>query len=379
MRACVFDAASPSGVKMIDTALPKRGRSSALIKVHACGINPVDAKYIVGDKFPESWMGWAAKKATGHTPGFDFSGVVVDVRQPNSLGLKAGDEVFGFACNPAHFLRPMSHLRGSFAEYVAAPLDQIARKATMLSHAEAAALPLVGTTALQAMQQHGVREGQRVLIIGASGGVGHIAIQVAKHMGATVTAVCSSRNASFVVDTCGADSVLTYDEDDVYEKIAADAAAAGAPYDFVLDCVSSADARDQAASYAARVRSMSPPVVAAGRDADRHCYVVLGGATRHWAIALLKRFLGLNCFEAGFELFWIQMPGSRTVLQQLSAFAGAAHEGHPRPLKPKIDTKAEFSEAAARRAFDALRGRRTAGKIVMEVVPPGAGGAGGNV
>ena len=140
-----------------------------------------------------------------------------------------------------------------------------------------------------------------------------------------------------------------------------------------------ADARDQAASYAARVRSMSPPVVATGRDADRHCYVVLGGATRHWAIALLKRFLGLNCFEAGFELFWIQMPGSRTVLQQLSAFAGAAHEGHPRPLKPKIDTKAEFSEAAARRAFDALRGRRTAGKIVMEVVPPGAGGAGGNV
>lgn len=115
---------------------------------------------------------------------------------------------------------------------------------------------------------------------------------------------------------------------------------------------------------------MSPPVVAAGRGADGHCYVVLGGATGHWATALLKRFLGLNCFETGFELFWIKMPGSRAVLQQLTAFAGPPVEGRPRPLKPKIDTKAEFSEAAARQAFDALRGRRTAGKIVMEVVPP---------
>ena len=153
----------------------------------------------------------------------------------------------------------------------------------------------------------------------------------------------------------------------------------------MLDCVSSADARDVAASYAARLRAMAPPVIARGQGADGHNYVVLGGATRHWGIAGLKRFTGLNAFGKGFELFWIKMPGTGLgVLQQLAAFAdagngaeaGAAAEGaegaaadsaRPRPLRPKVETKLEFSEAGARTAFDTLRGRRTAGKIVMEM------------
>ena len=365
----MFDYDSPSGVKIVESIpVPRRGHGNALIKVHSCGVNPVDAKYIIGDKLPESWMSWSARKANGHTPGFDFSGVIVDVAPSNHLDLKVGDEVFGFACNPAHLvLRPWSRLHGSFAEYVTAPLDQLARKPAALSHTVAAALPLAGTTALQAFKQHSVREGQRVLIIGASGGVGHVAVQVAKHMGTRVAAVCSSRNASFVTE-CGADAVLTYDDGDVFNKIAADVASVGA-YDFVLDCVSSADPRDSAHGYAARVRSMSPPVIACGKGADAHCYVVLGGATRHWGTALLKRFFHINCFEQGFELFWIKMPRSCSVLQQLATFADASSgEGRPRPLRPRVSTVLELSESGAQRAFDELRGRHTSGKIVLDVI-----------
>lgn len=233
MHACEYDHASPSGIKMVELRAPKRTRSTALVRVHACGVNPVDAKYVIGDKLPESWMPWAARRATGHTPGFDFSGIVVDVDDRNALGLSAGDEVYGFACNPIHFFK--AKLRGSFAQLIAAPLDQIARKPRALSHVEAAALPLVGTTALQAFTQHGVdgsRAGQRLLVVGASGGVGHIAVQVARHLGCTVTAVCSRRNAAFVESHCGAHTVLAYDEGDVYAAIAADAATHG-PYDFV--------------------------------------------------------------------------------------------------------------------------------------------------
>ena len=147
----MFDAAAPSGVKMTQRTKPKASHGTALIKVSACGVNPVDAKYIIGDKLPESWMPWAAKRASGHTPGFDFSGTVVSV-ESNSRGIKAGDAVFGFACNPAKFA--VTSLTGSFAEFVAAPLNQIAAKPAALSHVEAAALPLVGTTALQAFRQH---------------------------------------------------------------------------------------------------------------------------------------------------------------------------------------------------------------------------------
>ena len=369
MRACQYDADSPAGVKLTeDVRKPIRSRSHALIRVHAAGVNPVDAKFIIGDKLPESWMAWAARRATGHTPGFDFSGVVTDIEPINAAGLSIGDEVFGFACNPAHFvLRPCSSLHGSFAEYIAAPINQIAKKPQALTHTEAAALPLVGTTALQAFSQHQLRKGQRLLVIGASGGVGHVAVQVATHLGVHVTAVCSSKNVVFV-EECGASVVLSYDDGDIFAKIGADAATNGA-YDLCFDCVSSADARDTNASYAARLRTMQPRVLRKGPGVDAHNYVVLGGATGSWATALVKRFLKINCFPKGFELFWIKMPGAHRVLAQLAALADApdSDSNRPKPLRPKVDSRLAFSEVAAREAFEALRGRRTAGKIVMEI------------
>ena len=348
MRCAVYDALAPSGIKLTTLAAPTGSsaktfyrRGAILCDVVAAGVNPVDAKYLVGDKVPESWMGWAARRVDGSTPCFDFSGVVVDA--PAGSGYEAGDEVYGFAADPASVLR--GPMKGSLAERVRAPVDQICRKPKSLSHVEAAALPLVGTTELQAFQQHGLAAGHRVLVVGASGGVGHAAVQVAKARGARVVGVCSSRNVDFVAGL-GADVVLDYAAGDVFDAIKQEA-----PFDIIFDCVSSADARDSGAGYHAKLEG----AVAAGGS-----YVVFGGATKDWLKAGLKRVARVNLFGS-MELFWIKMPFAASALEALAAFAD---EGE---LKVKVQAVLPFTEAGCREAFNTLRGRRTVGKLVVDV------------
>ena len=296
--------------------------------------------------------------------------------------MEAGDAVFGFGVDPASLAK--RKLRGSFAEVVAAPLDQVAKKPATLSHIEAAALPLVGTTALQALREHGVAAGQRVLVVGASGGVGHVGVQVARAAGASVVGVCSGSNADFVTK-CGADVVVDYRDADHIDQIAA-----AGPYDIVLDCVSSAAAVDRAHSYLDRV--LASGCVKTRQDgADAHNYVVergarnrnvdaagapriatgradaavatqvFGGTTGQWLKAAVKRFTCLNLFKRGFELFWIKMPRSAPFLAELAAWADQGR------LRPTVNTVHAFDDAGVQAAFEALRGRRTAGKIVMDL------------
>ena len=163
-----------------------------------------------------------------------------------------GDEVFGLACDPSKLM--VKWLKGSFAEYTPAPMNQIALKPKNLTHAQAAALPLVGTTACQAFMEHGLKAGQRVLIVGASGGVGHVAVQVASLQGAHVVAVCSGSNSEHV-SQCGAKVVLDYRDGDIFQKIS-DECNANGPFDLVLDCVNSADSRDKEASYRSHIMAM---------------------------------------------------------------------------------------------------------------------------
>ena len=145
MRAAVYDPGAPQSTSVVDQAAPKlhkKGfcRGGVLCEVRSCGANPVDAKFVIGDKFPESWLPWASRRVAGSTPGFDFSGIVIDA--PAGSGFAAGDEVFGFAEDPSS-LRPWRSLKGSFCEVVNAPLDQVAHKPSKLSWQEAAATPLV--------------------------------------------------------------------------------------------------------------------------------------------------------------------------------------------------------------------------------------------
>ena len=129
---------------------------------------------------------------------------------------RRGDEVFGWC-------------RGSFADYAAAPGDALAPKPANVSFEQAAAVPMSGTVALQALRDHGnVQPGQRVLVNGASGGIGTFAVQIAKSLGADVTGVCSTDNVEFV-RSIGADHVIDYTQEDFTRN--------GERYDFILDNV----------------------------------------------------------------------------------------------------------------------------------------------
>ena len=173
MMVCKYNTALLSGVQLVEKltpleAVPPRSglfgtsyfasAGRLLVRVRACGVNPVDAKYIIGDKFPESWMDWSARRVNGHTPGFDFSGEVV--KSPPGCGYKVGDEVYGLADDPTWIFRPGHYMMGSFGQFIQPPINQVAHKPTSLTHVEAAALPLVGVTCVQAFNEHGLKGGQ---------------------------------------------------------------------------------------------------------------------------------------------------------------------------------------------------------------------------
>lgn len=185
----------------IDT--PSLGPADILIRVHACSIGAGDWHVVRGTPFPLRFaFGLFRPKYT--VPGNDFSGVVEKVG-PNVTTVQPGDAVFGDVSLVG---------LGAFAEHVRASEDVISVKPENVTFEEAAASPGAGLAALQGLRDTaGLRPGQHVLINSASGGVGSFAVQIAKHMGARVTGVCSTRNVDFVT-SLGADDVIDYTRED---------------------------------------------------------------------------------------------------------------------------------------------------------------------
>lgn len=196
MRAMVIAATgAPAVLTVAEVPLPQRVNAELLVKIASVGINPIDAKTRAG--------GGTASEITSYPAilGRDFSGVVIESPY-EACPIKPGDEVFGVVSVP--------RVAGSYAEYVTVPLLSVARKPTRLSHTEAAAVPLAALTAwgivVDVAKAH---EGQKILIHGASGGVGHLAVQFAAYFGAHVIATGSQRNASFLREL-GAAEVIDY-------------------------------------------------------------------------------------------------------------------------------------------------------------------------
>ena len=196
MRAMVIDeTGAPEVLRLAHVPTPRKISSEVLVRVHAAGINPIDAKTRAG--------GGAASEIT-HWPailGHDFSGVVVE--SPFEFcPLQPGDEVFGMV--------PVPRYQGSFAEYLVVSTMSVTRKPVTLSHVEAAAVPLAALTAwglvVDVAQAH---EGQRILIHAGAGGVGHFAVQFAAHLGAEVIATGSARNVEWLREL-GAAEVIDY-------------------------------------------------------------------------------------------------------------------------------------------------------------------------
>ncbi|NSC25595.1 NADP-dependent oxidoreductase [Streptomyces albus subsp. chlorinus] len=191
----------PEVLTIVDAPEPRPLPTEVLVRVRAIGLNPLEARLRAGE-FP----------LLGRPPfvlGWDISGVVEGV--PGTWRFRPGDEVFGMPLFP--------RAASAYAEVVAAPALHLARKPASLSHVEASALPVVGLTAWQGLVDLGaVTEGDRVLVHGGGGGVGHVAIQLAKALGAHVTATAGGSKRKFV-EGLGADEVIDYTAVDFTEVV----------------------------------------------------------------------------------------------------------------------------------------------------------------
>lgn len=191
----------PEVLTVVDAPEPRPLPTEVLVRVRAIGLNPLEARLRAGE-FP----------LIGRPPfvlGWDISGVVEQA--PQTWRFRPGDEVFGMPLFP--------RAASAYAEVVSAPALHLARKPASLSHVEAAALPVVGLTAWQGLVDlGGVSEGDRVLVHGGGGGVGHVAVQIAKALGAYVIATAGGSKREFV-EGFGADEVIDYTAVDFTEAV----------------------------------------------------------------------------------------------------------------------------------------------------------------
>lgn len=194
----------PEILQLEDIELPALKDGHLIVKIVANSANPADWHILRGKPFFARFT-VGLFKPKEKILGADFAGVVEKVGK-NITQFKVGDKVFG-----------ESLIGGVFAEYACVAENICAKIPESAKFSEMACLPIAGLTALQALITHGqLRKGETVLINGASGGVGHFAVQIAKEYGATVTAVCSSKNVDFV-KSLGADKVIAYDKDNIHQ------------------------------------------------------------------------------------------------------------------------------------------------------------------
>ncbi len=214
MKALVQDEyGSAEVMELREIDKPELGDHDVLVRVRAAGVNPADWAVMRGLPYVAR-PAYGLREPKNAVRGSDVAGQVEAVGT-GVTRFRAGDEVFGWCT-------------GSFADYAAASEEALALKPANLSFEEAAAVPMAGLVALQALRLGRVRAGQKVLINGASGGIGTFAVQIAKSLGADVTGVCSTRNLD-MVRSIGADHVIDYTREDFTQT--------GQRYDFILDNV----------------------------------------------------------------------------------------------------------------------------------------------
>ncbi len=310
MRAIGQDVfGGPEVLKIVEAVRPQAGPAEVLVRVVAAGVNPTDA-----------WHRSSAGLAGGGAPirlGWDVSGVVEAVGAGVTT-LAPGDEVFGMPRHP----QPA----GGYAEYVTSPARHLVRKPSEISHAQAAALPLAGLTGWQALVDTAdVRPGQRVLIHAAAGGVGHLAVQIAKARGAYVIGTARSANHAFV-RSLGAEEVIDYTRTDFTSAVH--------DVDVVIDTIGG--------EYGPRsLKTLRP-----------HGIVVSLASPAEAALAHVARPLGLR---AQFMIVEADQEG----LRQLVSLVEAGR------LIPEIATCLPLEQAA--RAHELAQSGRTRGKIVLTV------------
>jgi NADPH:quinone reductase-like Zn-dependent oxidoreductase len=321
MKAVVQDVYGTADVlELREIPRPAPGKGEVLVSVRAAGVEQGVWHLMTGLPYLIRLFGFGLKKPKVPVRGREVAGVVEAVGT-GVTRLKAGDEVFGTS-------------EGSFAEYVCAREDRLAGKPRNLPFEEAAAAPISGVTALQAVRDAGeVSVGQKVLVIGAGGGVGSFAVQIAKAFGADVTGVCSTGKVD-LVRSLGADAVVDYTREDF--------AAAGVLYDVILDT-----AGNRPLSVLKRVLGPRGTVVLVGGERGGK---LTGGFERSLAAPLFslfsrQKFKGLVSKETHLDL---------------EALASLIEAGSVKPALDKV-----FALAEAPAAITYLRDGRSLGKVVV--------------
>jgi NADPH:quinone reductase-like Zn-dependent oxidoreductase len=263
MKAIVQDEyGSPDVLELRDFDKPEIADNEVLVHVHAAGVGRDVWHIMTGLPYPIRLAGYGLRAPKNPVIGSDMAGLVEAVGK-NVTRFQPGDEVFGVG-------------KGSYAEYVCAREDKLAPKPANLTFEQAAVVAISGLTALQGLRDHGrVEPGQQVLVIGASGGVGTYAVQLAKAFGAHVTGVCSTTKVD-MVRSIGADHVIDYTREDFAEG--------NQRYDLILDIGGNS-------SLARLRRALTPKgalVIVGGETSERW----LGGTDRQLRALMLSPFVG---------------------------------------------------------------------------------------
>jgi NADPH:quinone reductase-like Zn-dependent oxidoreductase len=261
MKAIVQDVYGPPEVlKLRDIDQPVVGEDDVLVRVRAAGVDMGVRHLMTGLPYLVR-LGYGLRKPRVPVRGMDVAGRVEAVGA-KVTGFQPGDEVFG-TCD------------GSFAEYATARVDRLASKPASLTFEQAAAVPVSACTALHALRDQGrVQPGQKVLVIGAGGGVGTYAVQLAKAFGATVTGVCSTTKTD-LVRSIGADHVIDYTREDFTER-----------YDLILDI-----AGNRSLSHLRRALTPRGTLVLVGNEEGSRWF---GGMGRPLRALVLSPFVGQN-------------------------------------------------------------------------------------
>ena len=315
MRAAVINGFGPTvEVEVSELPRPRPGPGQVLIEVCASSVNPIDWK------IPGGQMAARYGSTFPMVLGFDASGVVAEVG-PGVTDWSPGEEVFA---------RSDVGAGGCYAEYAVLNAGTVAHKPAQVSHAEAAAMPLAALTALNGLREPGqLQAGQRVLIIGAAGGVGTYAVQIARNMGAHVTGVCSTTNLALAREL-GCDQVIDYTREPVLVH--------GAGYDIIYDTVG-----------AHRIEAARPALAESG------VYLTLVPAPG------IEFFVaGQSQRKAGGGYFLVWSPRGA----DLEMLAGWVREGRLRSI---IDSEFSLDDIGAAHARS--RTLRVRGKIVVACRP----------
>lgn len=316
-------------LEQIDVAEPAVGPKDVLVQIRAAGLNQLDEKVRLGEF--KQILPYKAPFTLGH----DVAGTVLDVG-PAVSGFKAGDLVYS---------RPRDGRIGTFAERISIDQDDLAHAPTSVTVEEAGSLPLVALTAWQALVERGhLRPGNKVLIHAGAGGVGTVAIQLAKHLGATVATTASRANREFVSEL-GADTVIDYRAQD-FENVLSG-------YDLVLDSLGGANLEKSLRILSPGGRAIGiagPPDPAFARGAGLNPVVQLAVSVLSGKIRRRARKLGVN-----YEFLFMHASG-----EQLRKIASLVDSGTIRSI---VGKEVEFDLAP--QALEALGQGGGRGKTVL--------------